>query len=633
MERMSQNDTQQQATTAPFSPKKKLHVKDKCSLADTVTSARESLKNARDISARNLMTTACSARNLMSHQHHHPTTSSTSSMEGLDLVNDNDDTESTIEEVIAIEDENTDFVSEKDDWISDEDDDEEFIEEIIEYYEEEEEVIHDNDSYGSEDSELEPLPPPIVIPDSLRVKDSDDESSSNNGDSKDIDEDDSDVSFEHPKSTTPARIQENKQPPPISNVKTVSERDPSQETVVVHSNVTESKKQSEDDHDDSDDSIEQQINAPMKHIVNKQPPHISVTKASSDRGPMKEKPENLRPTTVRGFSVCTPKSTKSTQEQPTNLQEFARPATMRGHSILPTDLTKSKEVQPTNPKMVIAAVASSSSSKGDDNKLRPASIRGFSYMHEDQQQPNTSGPASIRTVSSLQEEDAVDRASVSPRTPTSKAIAAKSSCGISFPKTPPPAPQPSMTAARDEEHRSDVEWEKPDWTKNKNLRSTGKSPSGNLAKPITNLPHIVHHNATPGSAPVPTAVTTPTTTLKSFQHPPKSPKSSGKTIPTTPKSPKASGKTIPMAPKSAPQPPRTKYSITTPPPVNASSSSTTSDDSGDSTLPKIEWEKPEWAKKKVLRATSKTETVFSGGKIERPIGGIRPVDDKFNNKH
>ena len=39
----------------------------------------------------------------------------------------------------------------------------------------------------------------------------------------------------------------------------------------------------------------------------------------------------------------------------------------------------------------------------------------------------------------------------------------------------------------------DLSWQKPDWTKNLKLRSTGKGDAvktgGNLAAPITNLPH------------------------------------------------------------------------------------------------------------------------------------------------
>lgn len=42
---------------------------------------------------------------------------------------------------------------------------------------------------------------------------------------------------------------------------------------------------------------------------------------------------------------------------------------------------------------------------------------------------------------------------------------------------------------------------------------------------------------------------------------------------------------------------------------------------------KIEWEKPDWTKKPVLKTTQKGEKVKSGETISRPIGGIKPVRD------
>lgn len=39
----------------------------------------------------------------------------------------------------------------------------------------------------------------------------------------------------------------------------------------------------------------------------------------------------------------------------------------------------------------------------------------------------------------------------------------------------------------------DLSWKKPEWTTQTKLRSTGKSAAGNLAKPITNLPHTKNH--------------------------------------------------------------------------------------------------------------------------------------------
>lgn len=40
-----------------------------------------------------------------------------------------------------------------------------------------------------------------------------------------------------------------------------------------------------------------------------------------------------------------------------------------------------------------------------------------------------------------------------------------------------------------DEHKP-IEWEKPAWTKETRLKKTGKSAAENLAKPITDLPHM-----------------------------------------------------------------------------------------------------------------------------------------------
>jgi hypothetical protein len=47
----------------------------------------------------------------------------------------------------------------------------------------------------------------------------------------------------------------------------------------------------------------------------------------------------------------------------------------------------------------------------------------------------------------------------------------------------------------------------------------------------------------------------------------------------------------------------------------------------DDVMPKIEWTKPDWTRKKVLRDTSKGQKLLSGQDISRPIGGIRPVQN------
>ena len=160
-------------------------------------------------------------------------------------------------------------------------------------------------------------------------------------------------------------------------------------------------------------------------------------------------------------------------------------------------------------------------------------------------------------------------------------------------------------------------WEKPEWTKNTRLKATGVSPARNLAKPITQLPAMVSKKdmneiKTPKKSNTMQAkLALDNTQTASMMKYPKSPAST----------PKVSVTSV-NAPKSAPQLDggRKKYVVPTPP--------TTKDDSGndDDFSSKIAWEKPEWAKKKVLRKTSKTETILSGGKLERPIGGIRPIE-------
>ena len=173
-------------------------------------------------------------------------------------------------------------------------------------------------------------------------------------------------------------------------------------------------------------------------------------------------------------------------------------------------------------------------------------------------------------------------------------------------------------AANEDSAASESVWEKPDWTKNNRLKSTGISPARNLAKPITQLPELVSKKEmndikTPKkSNTMQSKLSLDNTKAASIMTYPKSPaKSIAK---------KASMPSI-SAPKSAPQQDggRPKLQVSTPVP-------TAKDDNDDDFASKIGWEKPEWATKKVLRKTAKTETILSGGKLERPIGGIRPIE-------
>lgn len=126
-----------------------------------------------------------------------------------------------------------------------------------------------------------------------------------------------------------------------------------------------------------------------------------------------------------------------------------------------------------------------------------------------------------------------------------------------------------------EEGDSNLAWKKPDWATGTKLRSTGKSASGDLAKPITNLPHIKDHG--PG-----------------FSKPEWTDE--------------IDGKNYSIGDKSLAKP------ITGLP-------------HGEGQKDNLEFEKPDWTKTKVLKDTGKGEHLKQGGEIARPIGGIRAVAD------
>jgi hypothetical protein len=152
------------------------------------------------------------------------------------------------------------------------------------------------------------------------------------------------------------------------------------------------------------------------------------------------------------------------------------------------------------------------------------------------------------------------------------------------------------TASANLEADASLAWQKPDWTKNTKLRPTGKSTKETLSLPITTLPQLTKNAAEGGStASVVSAPVTPKALKQKIKA----------AAPTTPPSKRASAP--PVCPKSAPSRPHAPVSMT-------------SDD-----LPKIEWTKPDWTRKKVLRETSKGQKLMSGQEISRPIGGIRPV--------
>jgi len=120
----------------------------------------------------------------------------------------------------------------------------------------------------------------------------------------------------------------------------------------------------------------------------------------------------------------------------------------------------------------------------------------------------------------------------------------------------------------------ELSWQKPDWTTNTKLKSTGKSVAGNLAKPITNLPHQKDQDS-PGFT---------------------KPEWTGD----------VANKESRIGDKSLAKP------IT---------------ELAHGADPSLAFEKPAWTKETKLNNTGKADKLKSGQDISRPIGGIRPVQD------
>ena len=121
----------------------------------------------------------------------------------------------------------------------------------------------------------------------------------------------------------------------------------------------------------------------------------------------------------------------------------------------------------------------------------------------------------------------------------------------------------------DYDEEKDLSWEKPAWAKNgPGLRKTGVNAGGNLAKPITSLPH--QKDDGPFSKPEWTA-----------------------DVSSMPKPEDDLAKPITSA-----------------------------------TADGTKWEKPDWTKKPVLKGTNKGDKLRAGGEIARPIGGIKAVTDE-----
>jgi hypothetical protein len=127
----------------------------------------------------------------------------------------------------------------------------------------------------------------------------------------------------------------------------------------------------------------------------------------------------------------------------------------------------------------------------------------------------------------------------------------------------------------DDDHKP-IGWEKPSWTTSNKLKSTGKSAAGNLAKPITNLPHQKD-----GSAP-------------------------GFTKPQWTGDHKESG---------IQQDNLAKPITNLPHGAGAGSDN-------------LAFEKPEWTKGSGLKESGKGSKLKEGKDMARPIGGIKPIDDE-----
>ena len=122
----------------------------------------------------------------------------------------------------------------------------------------------------------------------------------------------------------------------------------------------------------------------------------------------------------------------------------------------------------------------------------------------------------------------------------------------------------------------DLSWKKPDWTTNTKLRSTGMADvvkkGGNLAAPITNLPHQMDDG--PFSKPEWTDVVKPEERQLE--------ENLAKPITTLPHT-----------------------------------------DGGND----LSFKKPDWTKNPVLKESGKGEALKQGKEIARPIGGIKAVDN------
>lgn len=621
------NQNTQQA--APFSPKKKLHVKDKETLSDTISHTRDTIKNGRDISARNL--TQCTgatggiptlrkpnrnnnddeSKTSCYNNHNRPpiTTTTTTLRPNSSITKTSsfaiydptlaatmDGSESTVSEVVNLEEEHTDFVSEPGsnpfsihaDNDNDDDDEETIVEEIVEEYYVEEEMVPSDDDDDSDsddddavtlDSDAEdfaPLPPPIVIPKSLQVK---------NGDDKDDDDDDT----------------------------------------YNNNNTTIDDSSTYDD----DSTLE----SDKKPAAKTQPTLTKVATASSSStstvAAVGTPSESTRPGSIRGYSFVDKQS-----------RATAIAATTAG--TVPSSQAND------NKKPIMKNNDDGITSSSGHEMHRPDKIRGYSFVNRNKGGTAAVDAATNMTTSTNNEQQPLGIVNEDDIPPSSgHGIGRPESYrGYSF-MEPKSSEEKRSTANEanevpDGSHDDSTAWKKPEWTKKKHLKPTGISPIKNLAKPITQLPQMVNNNeknddGDNGTSLVNTPKKSNSSMAKISSNHCTSEQVSSLSICKSPYKAargKVSSTINTTTPKSEPSSdsgrPRTQATAMQLPQISSpkgNANEDTSDDAFDDSDKKIAWEKPEWAKKRVLRTTSKTEKIYSGGKLERPIGGIRPIDD------
>jgi len=165
----------------------------------------------------------------------------------------------------------------------------------------------------------------------------------------------------------------------------------------------------------------------------------------------------MRPGMMRGNSF---EEDPPLTKEPSN-DSSARHGTVRGHS-----LEETKKI-----------------AKSNDHSLRPTAMRGNSF----EEKPEKKKPLFTRPIEKSNDH------SLRPTTARGHSFEDKPP-PRKWKPTPAPAPVQDEQEDADEDGRPNIAWKKPDWVKTPLLRQTSKAQiikqGGNLAKPITNLPHM-----------------------------------------------------------------------------------------------------------------------------------------------